>query len=68
MYVNDILHVEQTSNKELSYVKSTSITLVDKTITKRIKLYTKQYCDINFNSIENKTSWKRKKLLLLIFS
>ena len=41
-YEDDILaHVEQIFNKVLRYVKSDLITLVDKTITKRIRVQKK---------------------------
>ena len=50
-YGDDILtNVEQVFNKLLMYVKSNLITLVDKTIFKRIRVQTQRYSDINFNS------------------
>ena len=61
MYVNDILHVEQISNKEPSYVKSNLITFVDKTTSKRKRLKTNRFCDMNFNSIEKNNKLKKKK-------
>ena len=58
-------HVKQISNKELSYVKSNLITLVDKTVTKRKRLKTKRYCDINFNSIEKKNKLEKKAITVV---
>ena len=54
-YRGDILaHVEQVSDKLLMHVKSNLITLVDKTISKRIRVQTQRYSDINFNPKKNK--------------
>ena len=65
-YGDDILaHVEQISNKVLSYVKSNLITLVDKTITKRIRVKTKRHCDINYNSIEIKNKLEEEKITII---
>ena len=64
-YGDDILaHVEQISNKVLSYVKSNLITLVDKTITKRIRVQTKRYCEINYNS-EKKNKLEKEKITVI---
>ena len=57
---NILAHVEQISNKVLSYVKSNLRTLVDNTITKRIRVQTKRYSDINYNS-EKKTKLEKEK-------
>ena len=43
MYVNDILHVKQTSNKELSYVKSNLKPLLIKQLRKRKRLKTNRF-------------------------
>ena len=58
-----LAHVKQISNKELSYVKSNLITLVDKTTTKRKIIKINRYCDINFNSIEknNKLEYRKEQ-------
>ena len=49
---NILAHVEQMSNKVLSYVERNLTTLIGKTITYRIRVKTKRYCHINYNSIE----------------
>ena len=65
-YGDDMLtHVEQISKKVLSYVKSNLITLVDKTITKRIRVKTERHCDINYNSIEIKIKLEEEKITII---
>ena len=43
------------------YVKSNLITLVDKTISKRIRVQTQRYSDINFNS-QKKTKLEKEMI------
>ena len=62
---DDILtYVEQISNKVWSYVKSNLITFVDKTITKSIRIQTRRYSDINYNS-EKKTKLEKEKITVI---
>ena len=59
-----LTHVEQISNKVLSYVKSNLITLVGKKVTKRIRVQTQRYSDINYNS-EKKTKFEKENITVI---
>ena len=58
-------YVEQISNKEPSYVKSNLITFVDKTTSKRKRLKTIRFCDMNFNSIEKNNKLNKKPISVI---
>ena len=65
-YRDDILaHAKGVINKTLMYVNYNSITLVDKSTSKRTRIKIKRYCDINFISPEKKTNLKNNSFLLL---
>ena len=55
-----LAHAEGVMNKMLMYVNCNSITLVDKSTSKRTRIKTKRYCDINYNSPQKKTKLGKK--------
>ena len=59
-----LTHGEQISNKVLSYVKSNLITLIGKTVTKRIRVQTQRYSDINYDS-EKKTKLEKENITVI---
>ena len=66
-YGDDILaHAEEVTNKILMYDNCKSITLVDKSISKRTRIKTQRYCDVHFNGPQKKTKLEKKSFLLLI--
>ena len=52
----------------MNYVKGTLITLVDRIITKRIRVQTKPYCDINHNSKKKNKLENEKNTVINCFS
>ena len=65
-YGDDILaHAEEVTNKILMYDNCKSITLVDKSISKRTRIKTQRYCDIHFQCPQKKTKLGKKSFLLL---